>query len=152
MNGHQRIAAVLLAAGVGLLAAAWLFLATAPIVEPVAQVRQPQPVKNAARGKAKRRWRGGGREAAASEAAEAMELPADGVAPTTDACAWVVNERRRGVHAFVLMDNIRDQGLRFQEDDVACLTAAGVDESIVRYAEFDMTSRMLKEGDVVGIQ
>jgi hypothetical protein len=152
MNRQQRIAAALLAAGMGLLAAAFLFLATAPPEVEQVVARAPQPVTNAVKRKAKRRWRGGGKVRAEAAVNEEIQLPEDGVAPTTDSCRYIVDERRRGVHAFIVMDNIRDQGMRFEQADVACLTAAGVDESLVRYAEFDMNSRMLDEDQQVGIR
>lgn len=151
MTRQQQIAAVLFAAGLGLLAAAWFFLAVAPADVEVA-VRKPVPEKNVARKKGKRRWRGGGKTRKKTKQAEAMQLPEEGIAPTTDSCRYIVEERQRGVHAFIVMDNIRDQGIRFNASDIACMSASGVDDSLIRYAEFDMNSRMLDEDQVVGVQ
>ena len=95
--------------------------------------------------KKKRRWSGGGRAKAKAKAAEVITLPDEGDAPVTESCRYIVKEQKRGVHAFILLDNIRDQAMRFNEDDVACLAASGVEDVIVNYAEFDLTARTVDE-------
>jgi len=154
MSSERRIAAVLLAAGLGLLAAAFFFLGTSMPSDDLAYSAPEPGGVVAIPKKKKRRWQGGGRAKAKAGKAEVIRMPDEGVAPRTDSCRYIVKEQRRGVHAFILLDNIRDQGMRFSEDDVACLAASGVEEVIVNYAEFDLTARTVKEeeGQRVGVQ
>jgi len=151
MDTRQRVAAILLAAGIGLLAAAFLFLGTS-LPSDELQVRAEPPGRVAIPKEKKRRWTGGGAARAKAAEEEPIQLPADGEAPTTESCRYIVKLRRRGVHAFNMMDYIRDRGMRFTEDDVACLSASGVDDVIINFAEHDLTARDIGPGQKVGAQ
>ncbi|MCB9676019.1 MAG: hypothetical protein H6737_12930 [Alphaproteobacteria bacterium] len=74
----------------------------------------------------------------AEKAAEAkfVELEDDPNIPVvTTTCKWIVTEERRNVPQWVMLDNLRDRGQKFQEDDIRCLTAAGVTPALLDFAE-----------------
>lgn len=53
----------------------------------------------------------------------------------TKTCKWIVEDERRNVPQWVMLDNLRDRGQLFVEDDLRCLTAAGVTPAILDFAE-----------------
>lgn len=53
----------------------------------------------------------------------------------TKTCKWIVTEERRNVPQWVMLDNLRDRSQLFVEDDIRCLSAAGVTPAILDYAE-----------------
>lgn len=66
-------------------------------------------------------------------AADPDHLP-DGT-PITDACRGLITDHERNVPGWVLLDNLRARSARFEEPDIACITAAGLPPAVVRYAE-----------------
>ena len=86
--------------------------------------------------------------------AEAVQLPdevRDGV-KVTKACKYIAEWQSQNVPAFVMLDNLQARGQRFSEEDLACLTASGVNDAILRYAELTPETPMLREGDKVIVQ
>ena len=56
--------------------------------------------------------------------------------PTTTKCETIAGWAQAGTPHYTLLDNIRDQAMRFTEDDLACLTAArDVPPIVLRFAE-----------------
>ncbi|MEZ4316062.1 MAG: hypothetical protein R3F61_01095 [Myxococcota bacterium] len=74
----------------------------------------------------------------AEERAEAAMLPLEedpNIPVVTKTCKWIVTDERRNVPQWVMLDNLRDRGQKFVEDDIRCLTAAGVTPAILDFAE-----------------
>jgi hypothetical protein len=63
------------------------------------------------------------------------QLPDPSVAPTTAPCKYIIEWQQQNVHDFVILDNLEAQAQRFNEDDIACLTASGARNAILEYAE-----------------
>ena len=75
-------------------------------------------------------------EGVAPESDEPLPLEEDPNIPVvTDTCKWIVKDERRKVPQWVMLDNLRDRGQLFVEDDIRCLTAAGVTPAILDFAE-----------------
>ncbi len=53
----------------------------------------------------------------------------------TPNCKLLVSYERRHVPQFTILDTIRDGAMRFDEDDLSCLTAAGVSPAVLDLAE-----------------
>lgn len=53
----------------------------------------------------------------------------------TPKCKLLVSWERRKVPQFTILDNLRDQSMMFDEDDLGCITAAGVSPAILDLAE-----------------
>ncbi len=67
---------------------------------------------------------------------EPLPLEEDPAIPVvTETCKWIVKDERRHVPQWVMLDNLRDRGQLFVEDDIRCLTAAGVTPAILDFAE-----------------
>lgn len=67
---------------------------------------------------------------------EYLPLEEDPTIPVvTKTCKWIVTDERRNVPQWVMLDNLRDRGQLFVEDDIRCLTAAGVTPAILDFAE-----------------
>jgi len=86
-----------------------------------------------------------------SEAAQLPDEEVDGVKVTT-ACKTIVDWQARNVPDFVILDNLQARGQKFEEKDLACLTASGVSPGILRFAEHSPKTPKLREGEKVGVQ
>jgi len=82
--------------------------------------------------------------AATAGTAQAPAPAAVAGAPTTEdeelehatpQCTTIVKWHRRNVPGWVIEDNMMAQGMKFDEADLACLTAAGVTPQILDFAE-----------------
>jgi hypothetical protein len=74
--------------------------------------------------------------ATAAKPTEWLPLEEDPAIPVVTAtCKWIVTDERRNVPQWVMLDNLRDRGQLFVEDDIRCLSAAGVTPAILDFAE-----------------
>jgi len=74
----------------------------------------------------------------AMQLAEEKWLPLEedpNIPVVTSTCKWIVTDERRNVPQWVMLDNLRDRGQLFVEDDIRCLTAAGVTPALLDFAE-----------------
>ena len=51
-------------------------------------------------------------------------IDGDGDVPRTKTCTMIAGWAQRRVPHYTILDNIRDQSMRFTKDDLTCLTAA----------------------------
>lgn len=82
-------------------------------------------------------------EAPEVEAAPEREVPTrdawederDAAIPTTDKCYDIMSLKWQGTPDFIALELIRDRGMIFLEDDLACLTAEGANPAILDHVE-----------------
>jgi hypothetical protein len=78
--------------------------------------------------------------AAATAAPQPTPAVAEGPTPAelpgaTRYCTTIVDWHRRNVPAWVIEDNAMAQGMKFDDKDLACLTAGGVPPQVLDFAE-----------------
>lgn len=113
-----------------LLGLVWLFTPgdTEPVVE-VEAVDADEPFRIAARRKIVA-------AAVLPDAEEEIPLEEDPNIPVvTPKCKLLVTYERKKVPQYSILDTLRDQSMMFDEDDLGCLTAAGVSPAILDLAE-----------------
>lgn len=140
----RRAAPYLGALGLALLALVFLFWLFSPSVDPTTPSGADIEARRAKRkGKKVRIVQA---DAAPPVMPDYLPLEEDPTIPVvTKTCKWLVTEERRNVPQWVMLDNLRDRGQTFVEDDVRCLTAAGVTPAILDFAERYMDQNRIQE-------
>ncbi|MCB9692748.1 MAG: hypothetical protein H6736_13140 [Alphaproteobacteria bacterium] len=119
-----------LAAFLGLLVLVWLFMptSTGPRSRPQTVGELDAPGEGARKKVVQM--------ASVAPADEPVELEDDPNIPVvTPNCKLLVGYERRKVPQYSILDTLRDSSMRFDEDDLACLTAAGITPAILDLAE-----------------
>jgi len=146
MDTRTRIAIGFVALAAGLFVAAWFLLGTAEAPE---EERPRQGVGRVA----KRVELPPAERPLKSARAEAVELPdLESGVKVTSACKYIADWQARNVPDFVILDNLQARSQRFDEGDLACLTASGVSDAILRYAEHSSKTPRLDGGKVKVVQ
>lgn len=143
MTTRTRIAGVLFVVSAVLIGLAWMFMGSA---------EAPPVVKHRVGvGRVAKRVQGPVPALRKSPQAEAAALPDDGVAAVTAPCKYIIEWQQSNVPDFVILDNLAAQSQRFVEKDLACLTASGASSGVLQYAERNMKTPRLKDGDKVQV-
>jgi hypothetical protein len=147
MDTRTRLALGFVVLAVGLFVAAWFLLGTASAPE------EDQPRQGVGRVAKRVELPPASPRPLKSPRAEAVELPdaADGV-KVTPACKYIADWQARNVPDFVILDNLQARSQRFEEADLACLTASGLSDAILRYAEHSSKTPRLDGGKVKVIE
>ncbi len=146
MDTRTRLAIGFVALAAGLFVAAWFLLGSADAPE---EERPRQGVGRVA----KRVELPPAERSVRSASAEAVALPdLESGVKVTPACKYIADWRARDVPDFVILDNLQARSQRFEEPDLACLTASGVSDAILRYAERNSKTPRLGGGKVKVIQ
>jgi len=143
MNTRPRIAAAFFGVAALLLVAAWWALGS------VEAPGTPQPRRGVGRVAKRVELPPASPAPLKSPEAEAVQLPdetIDGV-KVTKTCKYIAEWQSRNVPGWVMVDNLQARAQRFTEDDLACLTASGVGNAVLRYAELNPLTPKLEEGD-----
>ena len=148
MDTRNRVALGLVVVSVVLFVAAWMLLGS---LDPAPQESPRRGVGRVAKRIELPPVRPVPLRSARAEAAQLPDEEVDGVR-VTRACKYIVDWQARNVPDFVILDNLQARSQRFEEKDLACLTASGVSPAILRYAEHSPKTPRLREGEKIGVQ